>query len=310
MILCVTPNAAIDRSLVVHGYAHGGIFRPSHSVIAAGGKGVNVARAVRILGGDALCMGFVAGHSGRHLLDLLAAESLPADFTVLASGETRTCIMLIDPALPDTTVINENGPTVSAQDWARLHAALLAHDEASTVCLCGSLPPGTPLESFIGTVQANITDGRAVWIDTSGATLAAALHVEGAHVKVNADELGAAVGHAVDTLEALLAAVDSVRQTTRGIVAVTLGARGAVLVTDAGAWQVTPPPIRATSAVGSGDSFLAGLALGHARGQSPEDTLRMAAATGAANALTVGAGRFQADDVARLAQETHIIRLR
>ncbi len=310
MILCVTPNAAIDRSLVVPNYGRGGVFRPTQTVIAAGGKGINVARAVRVLGGDSLCMGFVGGHTGRHLLDLLAAEALPADFTVLESGETRVCTILIDPALPDTTVINEHGPTVSAKDWERLRAALLAHDEASTVCLCGSLPPGTPLESFTQTAQANIDDGRAVWIDTSGAALAATLGLEGAHVKVNADELSAAVGHAVDTLDAVLAAADRVRHTTHGIVAVTLGARGAVLVTDAGAWQVTPPQVQAKSAVGSGDAFLAALALGHARGQSPEEALRVAAAAGAANALTVGAARFHADDVARLAQETRVTRLR
>lgn len=309
MILCVSPNAAIDRTLTVSGYGRGGIFRPESTLIAAGGKGVNVARAVRALGGDSMCMGFIAGHSGNFLLDMLEEEGQASDFTILATGETRTCLILIDPALPEPTVINEHGPTVNAGDWARLRDALLMRD-APTVCFSGSVPPGTSMESFRDTVQACIEDGRAVWVDSSGAALETALQIPYAQIKVNAHEISAAWGRPVRRITEVLDAADFVRGHTHSAVAVTLGAQGAVLVTDAGTWHAVTPPVMVKNAVGSGDSFLAGLALAHARGTSAPESLRLAVAAGAVNAQTKGGGHFQGDAVLHLAAQTQVKRLR
>lgn len=305
MILCVTPNAAVDRTLLTPGYAQGGVFRPSQQVIAAGGKGINVARVARLLGADATCAGFLGGHSGRLLADLLAQESIPAHWTWLPTGETRTCVILLDPDAHLTTVVNESGPNVTAADWARLGEDLRsAAQGAQAVCFCGSLPPGSPTAAFGALLQALIADGLQVWADTSGAALQTAAAVRGVRIKINDEELGALVAASITSEGALLAAAQHLHTQTGAPVTITRGARGALLLDGQGAWMAQAPSIRAASAVGSGDSFLAGLVAALGRGAAPEIALRCAVAAGTANALSMGGGQFALEDYERLLGET------
>ena len=95
MILCVTLNPALDRTLVVRDFAKGGVFRPQENRVAAGGKGINVARAVQILGGQAMCGGFLGGFSGQSLDRMVQKEGLQARWTWLEDRETRTCVILV-----------------------------------------------------------------------------------------------------------------------------------------------------------------------------------------------------------------------
>lgn len=312
MIVAVTPNAALDRTLVVPGYGRGGVFRPQEQITAAGGKGVNVARAAVILGGDAVCAGFVAGHSGRLLADLLHAEGLPARWTALDDGrrETRNCLILVDPDSGQVTVINEHGPTVAAVDWQRLTAdigALAA--SASAVALCGSLPPGSPLDAFAALIAATRDSGTAVWVDTSGGALRTAL-IPGAHVKINHEEAAALLGVDVpQTPQAVADVAGGIQRVTGAPVVITRGADGALYFDGVSALLATPPRIKAASAVGSGDSFLAGLLVALERGDAAADALRLAVGAGAANAMSVGGARFTVADALRLAAETRITSL-
>ncbi|HVQ54303.1 MAG TPA: PfkB family carbohydrate kinase, partial [Thermoanaerobaculia bacterium] len=141
-VLCLTPNPALDRTLTVPDLQLGTVARAPSARVAAGGKGVNVARALAALGTEALCMGPIGGASGRILADLAAAENLDAAWT-WCDVETRSCIILVDPAARQTTVINEAGPLLQPGDWNRVSAEVLARaSEARAVCLSGSLPPG------------------------------------------------------------------------------------------------------------------------------------------------------------------------
>ncbi len=124
-IVCVTPNPALDRTLTVPDLQLGAVMRTTEARVAAGGKGVNVARALSALGTGACCMGPVGGASGKILADLAAAEGLDADWT-WCEVETRSCTILVDPAARRATVINEAGPRLSAGDWKRLCTDVLA----------------------------------------------------------------------------------------------------------------------------------------------------------------------------------------
>jgi 1-phosphofructokinase family hexose kinase len=313
MIVAVTPNAALDRTLVVPGFGGGGVLRPQEQITAAGGKGVNVARAAAILGGDAACAGFVAGHSGRLLVDLLRAEGLASRWTALEPDdgrETRNCLILVDADSGQVTVINEHGPTVSAADWQRLTADIGALAEsAGAVALCGSLPPGSPLDAFAALIAATRDSGTPVWVDTSGGALRAAL-IPGARIKVNHEEAAALLGVDVpQTPQAVAAVANGIQRVTGAPVVITRGADGALYVDGVTALLATPPRVKAASAVGSGDSFLAGLLVALERGDTPADALRLAVGAGAANAMSVGGARFTQPDALRLAAETRITAL-
>lgn len=305
MILCVTPNAAVDRTLLTPGYAQGGVFRPAQQVIAAGGKGINVARVARLLGTDAICAGFLGGFSGRLVADLLAREAIPAHWTWLNAGETRTCTILFDHNANLTTVVNEAGPTVTTEDWARLGADIhSAMRGAAAVCFCGSLPPGSPTDVFGTLLETLVADGVQVWVDTSGAALQTAAVVRGVRIKINDQELGALVAAPVTSEDALVAAAAQLYAQTGAMVAITRGEQGALLLDGQGAWLAQAPSIRVVNAVGSGDSFLAGLAVALGRGEPPEIALRCAVAAGTANALSIGGGRFGLAEYERLLGET------
>ena len=309
MILCVTPNPALDRTMSVPGLRLGEVARATHSFTAAGGKGLNVARVVRGLGGAVLCAGFLGGHSGRLLAGLAEREGLPAAWTWFA-GETRTSIILLDPQGGDATVINEPGPAVTSEDWARLTADVLRAAEGSDyVCLSGSLPPGSTAELLAELLRSLVTAGRQVWVDTSGAALAAALAIDAVGIKVNGAEAAEIAGLTIEHPAAALAAAHELRRGASSSIILTLGARGAVLLAEAGGWHAQPPALQVVSSVGSGDAFFAGLVVGLARGLGEPEALRQAVAAGAANALTVGGGRLELDDFRTILEQTTLARI-
>ncbi len=309
MILCVSPNPAIDRSVVVPDFKPFEVNRSSSVLEAAGGKGINAARAARILGGDVRCAGFLAGENGRRVADLVQAEGLAAAWTWI-EGETRTCTIVVDPNSGRATVVNESGPMVSADDWLHLkHEVLAAGNGAEIVCVCGSAPPGTQAEAYADFLRGILTLGVSVWADASGMTLQAALTVPGIDIKINHEEIGALMGQSVENAQDALAAAQKLRDHGIRVVIVTMGADGAVIAHEGGQWWAKPPTIRAVSGVGSGDSFMAGYAVASAKGEGVPDSLRWATAAGAANALSIGGGQFARADFERILRDTTVVSL-
>lgn len=309
MILCVTPNPAVDRTLIVDRLALGEIHRVRESIVAAGGKGLNVARTLRTLGGEPRCAGFLGGHSGRLLADLAAGEGLPGEWTWIA-GETRTCVIVVEPAHRDATVVNELGPAVTSADWQRLADQVVdAASGAAAVCLSGSLPPGSAPADYAALLGRLRDAGRPVWADTSGPALGAVLAVAGVGIKVNGAEAGAILGAPIAGEREALDAARMLRGQTGAPVVLTLGAQGALLASANGCWHAQPPPIQVVSTVGSGDAFLAGLVHALAGGAAEPGALARAAAVGAANACSAGGGRIDLDLVHDLLGRTIVRQL-
>lgn len=306
MILCVTPNPAIDRTLVVSEFDKGKIFRTDKVIVAPGGKGINVARAVHVLGGRAVCAGFLGGHTGRLIVDLMRVEGLPGAWTPI-DQETRTCIIIADSETGQTTVLNEQGPMVSANDWARLESDL--HEmakEAICVCLSGSLPPGSPSAHYTDIIQMLCGTEKPVWVDTSGESLRAAVTVKGVGIKINNEEAAALLNLDIDNVHSARIAGETIREQGPQTVVLTMGARGAMVVHETGCWYAIPPEIQVASTVASGDCFLAGLVMGLTSGKPLPEALGQAVAAGAANALSVGGGQFRIDDYERILAQTRI----
>jgi 1-phosphofructokinase family hexose kinase len=306
MFLCITPNAAVDRTLVVPGFSPGKVHRTASLLVAAGGKGLNVARAIRLLDGQAVCCGFVGGDSGRMLEHLAANEGLEAAWTRI-EGETRTCTIIVDTEEGEVSVINEQGPQVSEADWDQLRATVMQQAQrADGICASGSLPPGSPAHAFEGFIYDLHETGKPLWVDTSGNALRAALTIQGVHIKVNNDEAAWAAGYEVRNVEGAVKAAQLFRSQGAAVVAVTMGGLGALLSSEKGCWFAQSPPVNVVSAVGSGDAFLAGLITALANGKSESEGLAQAVAAGAANAMKVGGGRFERADFDEILARTQV----
>jgi len=302
MILCISPHTNVEHSWTIPDFQIGGVFRVKEETALASGKGINVARSMKILGADVFSLGFVAGHTGHWFTELAAEEGLAGEWTWI-EGEGRLAVAIVDPKSDqDATLISSTGPQVSGLDWERLSAAVIERvPSAQGVCCSGSLPPGSPLTNFTRLIQEIERRGRSVWLDHSGEVLKAGLMGKPQGIKVNAVEAGEITGLIVKDFESAFNAAYVLRSLGTRWAIITLGKQGAILDTGQVKWIAQPPVLADTiSSVGSGDAFLAGWMVGLARGMLPSEALRMAAAAGAANTQLFGGGRFRLEDYGRI----------
>ena len=296
MIVTLTPNPALDRTLIVPGFRQADTTRVRARHDAAGGKGLNVTRALLTIGASCRAIAPLGGVTGLHIQTLAAAEGLQIE-AVSISGETRTCLLITDPAAPDQLVVNEPGPNMTVSEWHALQTAVTTAAQSATwLTISGSLPPGIAANDLRTLIEA-IPATCNIALDTSGAPLQACLTAPIALLKINRDELAQAMGiQLLDTDTTVRAAREVVAAGPRAVV-VTLGSQGALAVSAVGAWFISAPPIRAVSPVGSGDCTLAGLVDALDHGASLADALSAGVACGSANALAPHAGVFTMADV-------------
>lgn len=301
MLLIITPNPALDRTMVFQGLRLGGVFRTDEVIVAAGGKGLNVARAAHTLGQPALVCAPLGGLTGDAVAHLAAAEGVMGRWTRHRAGETRTCVLVVDREAGDATALNESGPIFAPADWQAFAGDVLAAAPgAALAVVSGSLPRGVE-PGALGALLSDLTArGLRVVVDTSGPALEAALAARPWGVKVNGHEAGAALGCQVNDVQGALAALAALRARGVSLAAISLGALGCVAADARGVWWARPPQVRIVSSVGSGDSLLAGLATGMLRGLTLPEALRLGVACGTADALTIGGGRFDLHEVERL----------
>jgi len=291
MILCITPNPALDRTLLVPRLRLGNVHRAQKIIVAAGGKGLNVARTIRILGGQPLCMGFAGGHSGRLLADLAESEGLASSWT-WTNSETRSCTILIAQD-GDATLINEPGMSVSVADWKQLRQDVQKQlPLVSRVCFSGSLPPNSSETDLQGLFDVLVDSGKQIWVDTSGMALDTALSHPDLCIKVNGDEIGEMLGLEINDMASAERAFVMLSERGLTTALITLGSAGALLSTSEGRWYAQGPSVAVISTVGSGDAFLGGLVSALDSGKHWPEALGDAVAAGTANTLSPGGGRF------------------
>jgi len=307
MILTVTLNAAVARTLVVPSLTLGHRHRAPESVTLAGGKGINVARSLRTLGVPVLATGFVGGRNGDAIRDGLSEAAIPFDLVEI-EGHSRTSTAIIDPMAGTQTEINEYGPEVSPAE-VREFSRRLEHlmEYATAVVFAGSLPPNLDESFFVGLVQRSRERGLYTVVDSTPSVLRAVLKANPSLVSPNQHEAESVVGF--DFIEG----GDFLRGLSR---LVELGASGACitspsghsyLTTEDGIISARAPKVEALSTIGSGDAYLAGLLAGllH-RSLAPVDAVRLAAGCAGANAETLGAGLFEARRAEELAESVQI----
>lgn len=299
MILCVNLNTAIDKTLVVDNFQLNGIYRPREVLALPGGKGCNVARVLKALGSQPVVTGWVGGHAGRFIDDGLRAEGIQTAFAASAL-ESRECISILDPVNGTVSEVYENGRPVAEAELEQFMAIFRASlPRCEAVTLSGSVPPGVPRDIYAQLITLANEAGVRILLDSSGDTLRLGIAGRPFLVKPNEDELAALLGAPVEALsvEHVAAVAQDVAHRYTTSVVVSLGAQGAVAAHDGRAYHARPPQIDIVSAVGSGDSMLAGLVHALVQRQPFEDALRLGVAAGAANALVLGAGRVRHADI-------------
>lgn len=301
MLLIITPNPSLDRTMVVPGMRLGAVLRAERTIAAAGGKGLNVARAARTLGAQVKVLAPLGGLTGRMVAGLAAAEGLDADWHWHEAGETRTCVLVVDPQGNDATALNEPGPLFSTADWQAFTATIhRAAAGAALIAVCGSLPPGVAPAAFTTLLQTLAADGHRIIVDISSPALEAALAASPYAIKVNGSELGTALGQPVRNPAEAAAALAHVHKCGITLAVVSLGAQGALASDQNGCLHAQPPDVSIVSSVGSGDSLLAGLACALLRGDSLAEALRLGVACGTADALTIGGGLIVPETLNRI----------
>jgi 1-phosphofructokinase family hexose kinase len=288
VIVTVTLNPAIDQTLVLDRFVAGDTLRVKGSRLDPGGKGINVSRVIRELGGESVAMGFAPGGLGRYIEQTLKDDGIECSF-VHTKGETRTNITIVDEARHMQTILSDPGPQTDTrfveQLLARLRKRLRAND---WLVVAGSVPPPLRPEIYAEIISLARDNWVHTVLDADGPALAAGVAGRPEMVKGNRRELERLLGHSLGDEESTLEAARVLRERAIRMAVVTRGREGAVAVCDDGSWRSLAPRVRAVSAVGSGDAFLAGIVLCLSGGGSMEEALRLGVAAGTASVLTPG----------------------
>jgi 1-phosphofructokinase/tagatose 6-phosphate kinase len=309
VILTVTLNAAIDRTVAVPNFRLGYRHRATESRSVAGGKGVNVARALKLLGRPVIATGLAGGPTGTRILERLAEESILNDFTRI-QGNSRTNLAVVDPTSGVQTEINERGPQVDPAEVDRFVEKLLYLAQGAQICvLAGSVPPGIEIDVYARLIEALRELGVFCILDTDGEPMRAGLKASPDVVAPNLTEAEEAVGHEFNDDEDRDAGLAAL---------IEMGARNAIITLPLGCvavlerdgerrrYDVEIEHLEPVSKVGSGDAFLAGYVAARYEGASPRECLAFGVACGAESTQHFGAGTLDRREAERLLKRVHV----
>jgi 1-phosphofructokinase/tagatose 6-phosphate kinase len=303
VIVTVTLNAAIDKTLTVPNFQRGQRHRASAGLRLAGGKGINVARALKLLGVPVVATGLVGGRNGTRIVEELTAEAILNDF-VRIEGESRTSTAVVDPADGTYTEINEWGPAVRPEELATLLDKLhYLTQGASLVVFAGSLPRDVA-EDFYAEAIRDLTRRQVqAVLDCEGEPLRLGVEAEPFLVSPNQSEAESLVGQEFHDDDDYRLALDEIAEMGAHNVLIT-GETGCVALfredRETRRFRAVAPRVEPISTVGSGDVLLAAYLAARHTGRPLADALRSAVAAGAASTLEVGAGRFDPRQAGRL----------
>ena len=312
MIVTVTLNLALDRTLTVPNFQRGQRHRASDVLTLAGGKGINIARALKRLDVPVVATGLAGGRPGTRIVEELTAEAILNDF-VRIGDESRTSTAVVDPTEGSYTEINEWGPRVTEVELETLLEKIRYLSRgADFVVFAGSLPRGVEETFYAEATRELSRRGVQVVLDSEGQPLRFGTEAEPWLVSPNQREAEHVVGQELEDEEDFLMALDSLAE---------LGARNVHITLESGCYALfredrqvrryhaQAPTVEAISTVGAGDVLLAQFIAAHMAGKPAEEALKVAVAAGAASTLEVGAGRFDPRDAGRFVAGVQVAEL-
>jgi len=309
VIVTVTMNAAVDRTLTVPNFQLGQRHRASQGLTLAGGKGINVARALKRLDVPVVATGLAGGRTGTRIVEELTSEAVLNDFVRIAD-ESRTSTAVVDPTAATYTEINEWGPHVEPEELAMLldKISYLARG-ADMVVFAGTLPRGVGDSFYAEAIRDLNRRSVPAVLDSEGPPLRLGVEAEAFLVTPNQREAEGLVGQELGDDEDYMMALDRIAD---------MGARNVLITAETRSFGLSradrkrtlfradAPLVEPVSAVGSGDVLLAAFLAARVTDKPFEDSLKIAVAAGAASTLEVGAGRFEPREASRLQSSVNV----
>ncbi|AGB41582.1 1-phosphofructokinase [Halobacteroides halobius DSM 5150] len=286
MITTLTINAAVDYTVKAKKLKPGQENEVEFSWKSAAGKGINVAKDITKLGGKAKAIACLGGPSGQYIADALEKKGIESDISWI-DNETRVNMKVIDKSGIETK-INQGGPIISSKTIEEVKdKTLQAASNSEIIILSGSLPSSVPQDIYQELITKLNNTKTKVFLDTSGEALRLALQAKPTLIKPNIYELESVYGSNLSLDEVIKASKGLVKDGIEMVV-VSMGARGALLVTDKKVIQAIPPKVKPVSTVGAGDSMVAAMALSYLSNKDIVESFRFTIAVSVATILEVG----------------------
>ncbi len=308
MILTLTPNPCVDKTVFIDRLEPGGRFRSNKCTFVPGGKGSNVSRAAKALGADTAAMVIVGGHTGHHVVEMIEKDDGVRCVPVWVAGITRTITTVLESEVHRQTAFFEPGSPVTPEEAEAVVACFRDAVKGATVATFnGSVPDPSLLDLHRHCVRI-ARDARVFTIlDSYGKEFRRGLAAGPDMVKPNREEAALLLGRSLDSVKDCWEAVDAFHALGAGLVVLSLGAGGALVSQKGERYEVRPPKIKEVNPVGSGDALVAGFAVGIERDMPLSETARLGVAAGTANALSWDIGHFTREEVEAVAAQVQVI---
>lgn len=309
MIITVTLNPAIDKTVTISNFTAGEVNRIETLRSDVGGKGINVSKCLKELGCESTAAAFwggEAGRSGEAQLQQSGVESLP----VFIGGTTRTNMKIIDPEQGTNTDINEPGPQISPEELEQLIQKLDEKlNQGDILVLAGSIPAGISPDIYKELTIRYKEKGVKVFLDADGESFAEGIKASPYLIKPNIDELSRYAGEKITDIRGILKAVKPLLQSGIEKIVVSMGAQGAVFIQKGRILIASSLNVPVLSTVGAGDSMVAALAYGEEKGLDEKKTYKLSMAMGAASVMCSGTQAPKASSVESLYHMVNMIEL-
>ena len=298
-IITITFNPCIDKSTTVSALKPEKKLRCTPPVFEPGGGGINVARAIKKLGGEAIAVYPSGGYSGKFLNKLLAQENIP-ELNIETEQHTRENMIVLDMATNLQYRFGMPGQHLSEDEWQQC-LQTIEDNSSNFIVASGSLPPGVPPDIIARLAKIAKKQKRKLIVDSSGEALSLAVK-EGVYlIKPNLGELSNLAGkETIETIDIEPLAKKLIREGNCEIVVVSMGALGAMLISSEGSYRVEAPIVKKQTTVGAGDSMVAGIVLYISKGKSLLEALQYGVACGTAATINAGTSLCNKKDVDRL----------
>jgi len=306
MIATITLNPSLDSIITVDGLVVDEANRWKSLRFYAGGKGIDVSRAIYEMGGKTVAYGFIGGPAGRTLEILLDEEGVPFSFTPI-TGETRTNFIISDTRTSQQTRIDAPGPRIPPKAFERFKKKMIrVYPNPDLIVAGGSVPPGVPVNAYYDIIMHSNTFGVRSILDSEGEWLAEGIKARPYLIKPNVREAGQLLGRELPTEEAIIRAALDIVEMGIEIAVISRGKDGLIAATREVICKAVPPPVKVRSTVGAGDCSIAGLALKLVDEEPLGEACRLAVAMGTAAVLTPGTELCHRSDVERLLPQVKV----
>jgi 6-phosphofructokinase 2 len=304
MIYTLTLAPSLRKVIEVEEFAYDDVNTILVEQRTAEGKGIDISRVIKELGGQSVALGFVGGYNGAEVEGRLAAEGMCCDFTRI-NGETRLNVSIFQRRKKTHTLLSAALPQVTEFEAAVIYNRIKQIPNGSYVVMTGGLPPGLDPAFYAQVVTLLKSKGVRTFLDADGDALKSGVAAGPCLVKPNIHEFGRLVENTMKEQEEVAQAASAYLDIVDFIV-VSMGARGAVGVSREGMYCVTPPKVNVRSSIGAGDALLAGTVFGLSEGGSFRDALILGVSCGTASTLNASPAICAKDDVYAIMKQVSI----